>query len=54
VEPILRDLADQIDLVLDAGPTPGGVESTVLDLSGPTPKILRRGAMAEQVERALG
>lgn len=50
---VLEDLADKIDLILDSGPTPVGVESTVLDLSGDSPKILRRGAMAEEIEQAL-
>ena len=50
---ILRDLGDKIDLVLDAGPTQVGIESTVLDLSVDPPKILRRGAIAEEIEQAL-
>ena len=52
-EEVMRDLADRIDLVLDAGPTPVGVESTVLDFSKEPPVILRRGALAEEVERFL-
>ncbi len=52
-EAVLRDFGEKIDLVLDAGPTPMGIESTVLDLSADPPKILRRGAMAEEVERSL-
>ncbi|MBJ7614980.1 MAG: threonylcarbamoyl-AMP synthase [Candidatus Dormibacteraeota bacterium] len=31
--------------VIDAGRTPGGVPSTVLDLSGPEPRVLREGAV---------
>lgn len=50
---VIRDLADRIDLVLDAGPTPVGVESTVLDLSCEPPRILRRGAIAEELENWL-
>ncbi len=49
----LQDLEDRIDLVLDAGPCPVGVESTVLDLSGETPRILRRAALAEEIEQAI-
>ncbi len=52
-EEVLRDLSDQIDLLLDGGLTPLGLESTVLDLSGPCPLILRRGAMAEAIEELL-
>ena len=50
---VLRDLADKIDLVVDAGPTPGGIESTVVDVSTEPPRILRRGAHMEEVERFL-
>ena len=50
---VLRDLGEKIDLILDSGPTPVGVESTVLDLSTDPPKILRRGAMAQEIEEAL-
>jgi L-threonylcarbamoyladenylate synthase len=31
--------------VLDGGRTPGGVPSTVLDLSGPEPRLIREGAV---------
>lgn len=50
---VLRDLRDKIDLLLDAGPTSVGMESTVLDLKCEPPKILRRGAIAEQVESVV-
>lgn len=36
-----------IDCVLDGGPVPGGVESTVVDLSKDPPLILREGAIPE-------
>ena len=32
--------------ILDGGPAPGGTASTVLDLTGPEPHILREGAIA--------
>jgi L-threonylcarbamoyladenylate synthase len=50
---VMADLAEKIDLILDAGPTPGGVESTVLDLSVDPPRILRRGARVDEIEEAL-
>jgi L-threonylcarbamoyladenylate synthase len=44
-----------VDLIVDAGPAPGGTESTVLDISGPTPVILRPGATtAADLEAVLG
>lgn len=39
------DLNGRIALILDGGPTPLGVESTVLDLTGPRPVILRPGGV---------
>jgi len=33
--------------VLDGGPAPGGIASTVLDLTGPEPHVLREGAISK-------
>ena len=44
-----------VDLIVDAGPSPGGTESTVIDVSGPNPVILRPGAIAAaDLESVLG
>ena len=41
--------------VIDGGPCPVGVESTVLDLSGPRPFLLRPGGVpAEAIEAVVG
>jgi L-threonylcarbamoyladenylate synthase len=37
-----------IDLVIDGGKCPGGVESTVVDITGKAPVILRKGAVPEE------
>jgi L-threonylcarbamoyladenylate synthase len=42
-EEVLQQLDGRIDLVLDGGPTPGGTPSTVVDLTGPKPVVLREG-----------
>lgn len=42
---VLAGLGDRVDLVLDGGPTPGGPASTLLDLTGPRPRVLRAGAV---------
>ena len=52
-EEVLAVFSDRIDLVLDAGPASVGIESTVLDLSSGTPRILREGAVAGEVKRLL-
>ena len=36
-------VASQLDLIIDAGPTPGGPPSTILSLTGRRPAILRQG-----------
>jgi L-threonylcarbamoyladenylate synthase len=48
---VIEDLDGRIDLVLDAGPATIGVESTVLDLSGETPTVLRPGAVSVDMLR---
>jgi L-threonylcarbamoyladenylate synthase len=42
---VLRVFDGVIDLVLDAGPTPGGLPSTVLDVTVDPPRVLREGAV---------
>jgi L-threonylcarbamoyladenylate synthase len=40
---VASGLADRVDLILDGGPTTVGIESTVVDATGTTPRILRPG-----------
>lgn len=42
---VLEDLADEIDLLLDAGPTAIGLESTILSLVDEPPQLLRPGGV---------
>jgi L-threonylcarbamoyladenylate synthase len=52
---VMADLAGRIELVLDAGPTPVGVESTVINLTTHPPTILRPGGVArETIEQLIG
>jgi L-threonylcarbamoyladenylate synthase len=49
------EFGDAIDLILDGGPCAVGIESTVLDLSGEQPAILRPGGVSrEQIESVIG
>ncbi len=41
------DLGADVDLVLDGGPSAVGVESTIVDVSGPEPLVLRVGGIGE-------
>jgi L-threonylcarbamoyladenylate synthase len=42
---VLAALGPAVDLVLDGGPTPGGLPSTVLDVTAVPPVVLRPGAV---------
>jgi L-threonylcarbamoyladenylate synthase len=54
-EHVLSDLGGLIPMILDGGPTSVGLESTVLDLSGPVVRVLRSGAVTPSaVESVLG
>lgn len=54
-EHVVDGLAGKIDYVLDGGPCQVGVESSVLDLTGAEPRLLRPGAvLAEQIAAILG
>jgi len=47
-------LGEMVALVIDGGRSPGGVESTVVDITD-TPAIVREGAITRaEIERALG
>jgi L-threonylcarbamoyladenylate synthase len=48
-------MGDRVDLILDGGRCPGGMESTVVDVSSPETRILRPGLVTrEAVEAVLG
>ena len=52
---VLAGLDGRFDLLLDAGLTPLGTPSTLLDLTQHPPRVLRQGAVAgEEIERTLG
>ncbi len=50
---VAADLTGRIDLILDGGPTPVGVESTVLDLAAHPPVVLRPGGVSVERLRAV-
>ena len=52
---VARSLGDRVDLILDGGPTTVGIESTVVDLRGGRPSILRPGLLgAREIEPVAG
>lgn len=54
-EDVISELGDEIDVVIDGGSDLLGIESTVVDATGPEPLIVREGAvLKEDLEEALG
>ena len=54
-EHVFADLDGRIDLILDGGPTPGGLESTVIDVTSRPARLLRPGLIdLAAIERVVG
>ena len=52
---VREDLAGKADLILDGGSSEVGIESTIVDLSGGGPVLLRPGGIAKsELEKILG
>jgi L-threonylcarbamoyladenylate synthase len=52
---VRADLGAEVDLVLDGGPSRVGVESTIVDVTGPAPLVLRVGGISvAAIERVVG
>ena len=51
---VIEDFSGKVDIIIDGGQTTIGLESTVLDVTGETPIILRPGAITqEMIEEVL-
>lgn len=54
-EHVRQALGNQIDLILDGGPCPIGVESTIVSMAGAQPELLRPGALPlSDIEAIIG
>jgi L-threonylcarbamoyladenylate synthase len=52
---VREDLGNDVDLVVEGGPSDVGIESTIVDLSAGSPVLLRPGHLSrEELETALG
>lgn len=52
---VIEDLYGKVDVIIDSGSVEVGLESTVLDITSPTPVILRPGGITfEQLDKLLG
>jgi len=47
-EEVYTQLDGRVDLIIDGGRCPGGKESTIVDLTGETPAVLREGAISKE------
>jgi L-threonylcarbamoyladenylate synthase len=47
-EHVVRSLGEAVDVVVDGGPCPVGIESTVVSLASETPTILRPGSITQE------
>jgi L-threonylcarbamoyladenylate synthase len=43
---VVQSLGERVDVIVDGGPCPVGIESTVLSLAGPRPTLLRPGSIS--------
>jgi L-threonylcarbamoyladenylate synthase len=50
---VVKQLGDRIELVLDGGPCEAGIESTVVDVRGGAPRVLRPGAVGIEALTAI-
>jgi L-threonylcarbamoyladenylate synthase len=54
-EHVREQLGDQVDLILDGGPCPVGVESTIVSFLEEKPRLLRPGGVSlEEIESIIG
>ncbi|MFC1998473.1 L-threonylcarbamoyladenylate synthase [Chloroflexota bacterium] len=52
---VYRQIGDRVDMIVDGGKCPIAALSTIIDLSGSVPSILRDGAITkERIEKACG
>ncbi|MDP2046859.1 MAG: Sua5/YciO/YrdC/YwlC family protein [Deltaproteobacteria bacterium] len=42
---VAREFGDHLDLILEAGPCPGGLPSTIVDVTSSPPRLVRAGAI---------
>lgn len=53
-EDVRRTLGDRVDHIIDGGPAPMGQPSTIIDLTGERPRLIRAGALAvEAIEEVI-
>lgn len=52
---VRKQLSDAVDMILEGGPSPTGRSSTVVDITGELPRVLRQGAVSiDELQRVYG
>ena len=55
LDELRQQVGDRVDCLIEEGPAPAGTASTIVDLSGGEPKLVREGAIPfTEIERLLG
>ena len=44
LDELKKGLGDRVDAIIEAGPSPGGMQSTIVDMTGSSPVLIREGA----------
>ena len=44
LDELKKILGDRVDAIIEAGPSPGGMQSTIVDMTGSSPVLIREGA----------
>jgi len=44
LDELKKILGDRVDAIIEAGPSPGGTQSTIVDMTGNSPALIREGA----------
>jgi L-threonylcarbamoyladenylate synthase len=52
-EAVAREFGDGVELILDAGPCPGGLPSTIVDVTAIPPRLVRAGAVPPATLREI-
>ena len=52
-EQVAQEFGEEVDLILDAGPCPGGLPSTIVDVTVSPPRLVRAGALSTSAIQEL-
>ncbi len=50
---VRHQLGNAVDMILESGDIPQGIQSTIVDVTGPLPRVLRQGAVSIAAIRSV-